>query len=480
MTKQERLEHAQEVFGRVSPPRWTLSNTGVGQGAQSSVCAVTREDGVCGVFRCLPPSPTDLAIARFRREVKAVEVIDHPNVMRLLASDQDDPWWYISAMGQGFKDYWKDVVSNQNGEELAGEALSVVRQLALGLQECHSRGLVHRDIKPNNVVVSEGGVPVIIDFGIVWIDEEERLTAEGESLGNARYSPDILRRRSESCPPWVDVFSLVQMFQWMVSERDAKHYWQRPTHWKYVDYPMDLPSDFERGCRALGAVTTHEETCPQNGGELHNLLDRFFGSALNNHHPSTGKLSLEVQKAIAEGAHAKGIRETLDREILQASYQVAANFYDRLVEVLQPLASHEGVILRNSNKFSELYPEESSGGDHELLSFECGVDDTAKFTISVGIRAFVPSRWTKTMNRPDYLAGSNVFAFTISRMGPSSKFGGTFPAVQLHLTLERDGACVRRDQAWKKKEEEVSLEDIHSKIQDLILEPDAWQYVAKA
>ena len=279
MDKNGRAKHAVEVFQKLKLENWSLSNQTIGQGAQSGVCTVKRKDGAKGVFRCLPPNPDDKAIKRFRREVDGINRIRHANVMNLLESSSDSPYWYISPLGKDFHTFWKSIQNKFDYGKLESIGISLIRSLAQGLSAIHEEGIVHRDLKPSNIVVydDENPTPVLIDFGVLWLQNGvDRLTDEDEAIGNARYSPDTFRQRMDSYTPWGDIFELIQVFQWMFYELDEKHYWQRPLHWRYIRYPASVSPSFSASLRAIGAVTSLEETSPKNGKELVTLIDKLF------------------------------------------------------------------------------------------------------------------------------------------------------------------------------------------------------------
>ena len=89
--------------------------------------------------------------------------------------------------------------------------MNVVRQLAEALGACHKHGVVHRDLKPLNLVVKRGVKepwPILIDFGLAYEFGAARLTDATEGVGNRRFSPDPARSRMDDVPPWLDVFAL--------------------------------------------------------------------------------------------------------------------------------------------------------------------------------------------------------------------------------------------------------------------------------
>ena len=73
--------------------------------------------------------------------------------------------------------------------------------------------------------------PILIDFGLAHDDSEDRLTPANDAVGNARFSPDIMRRRVAEVLPWLDVFYLAQILIWMLDEEPPKAHWRRgPGH----------------------------------------------------------------------------------------------------------------------------------------------------------------------------------------------------------------------------------------------------------
>jgi serine/threonine-protein kinase len=94
-----------------------------------------------------------------------------------------------------------------NGDELvSGEVMSVAREVAAGLAHAHERGVVHRDIKPGNIMFDAEGRAKIADFGIARVLGKDTLTDAGTLLGTAAYiSPEQVR--GEQATPASDVYS---------------------------------------------------------------------------------------------------------------------------------------------------------------------------------------------------------------------------------------------------------------------------------
>jgi serine/threonine protein kinase len=143
-------------------------------------------------------------IRRFHREIQAVSHLNHPNVV--LALDADE-WHNIHFCAMEYVD-GTDLTRmvKTRGPLPQQEACEYVRQVALGLQHAHERGMVHRDVKPSNVMVTSGGQVKLLDMGLALLNErgkvgENRLTQVGFVIG----TPDFLAPEQAQDPSTVDI-----------------------------------------------------------------------------------------------------------------------------------------------------------------------------------------------------------------------------------------------------------------------------------
>ncbi|MEW5851994.1 MAG: serine/threonine-protein kinase [Myxococcota bacterium] len=134
------------------------------------------------------------ALTRFLLEVRAVRQIKHPNVVKLIDAgrvDGDDGSvlaYYAMELLQGET---LDQLVRTKGPMDALAAASVIRQAAVGLYTAHAQGIIHRDIKPGNIMLVTGGRAVVTDFGVCKILELQNVTTAGQVVGTARYlSPE--------------------------------------------------------------------------------------------------------------------------------------------------------------------------------------------------------------------------------------------------------------------------------------------------
>jgi hypothetical protein len=115
------------------------------------------------------------AVVRFRREVKAAARLSHPNIVTVHDADQtDDLHFLVMEYVQG-QDLGR--VVEERGPLPVREACEFIRQAAIGLQHAHEHGLVHRDIKPQNLVLSPEGQVKILDFGLAGLAADRAFIA---------------------------------------------------------------------------------------------------------------------------------------------------------------------------------------------------------------------------------------------------------------------------------------------------------------
>jgi eukaryotic-like serine/threonine-protein kinase len=137
-------------------------------------------------------SADETAKARFRREAKAASAIDHPNICTILGFEQTPDGRECIVMPFYEGESVKDKIAA--GPLVEKEAVDIAQQTAAGLGAAHARGVVHRDIKSANLVVTTDGRVKIVDFGLAVLTGTSRVTAEGKLLGTLAYmSPEQTR-----------------------------------------------------------------------------------------------------------------------------------------------------------------------------------------------------------------------------------------------------------------------------------------------
>ncbi len=177
--------------GRVFANRYEL-RTEVGHGGMADVY-LARDRLLNRRVAVKVLSPTFAAdpafVERFRREAQAAASLNHPNIVAVYDWGQEDDTSFIVmeyVNGQTLRD-----VVNRYGTLLPMEAARIAADIADALEFAHRNGVVHRDVKPGNVLITpEGGVKVT-DFGIARAESSDTLTKTGAVLGTATYfSPE--------------------------------------------------------------------------------------------------------------------------------------------------------------------------------------------------------------------------------------------------------------------------------------------------
>lgn len=202
----------------------------LGSGAMGSVWRVRDDGGTTYAMKILRDSLTDESVAgsgsastalhdpdlkpdvtpreRLRREAMALKKINHPGVCGIVDMELDDTLAFIVTElieGKNLKD---DVAAN--GRYVGDDLERLARKLIEATKAVHAAGIVHRDIKPTNVMVSAAG-PVLVDFGIAMGEGESHVTRTGLVMGTPGFiAPEIIDgAESDDATDWWSVASVL-------------------------------------------------------------------------------------------------------------------------------------------------------------------------------------------------------------------------------------------------------------------------------
>ncbi len=148
-------------------------------------------------------------IERFKREAKAVANLRHPNIVQVHDFDiQGDLIFMVMEYIDGTNLQQKLVELDKTGERLPiTQIASIVSDIAAALDYAHSQGMLHRDVKPSNIMLDAEGKAYLTDFGIAKIVGDNKLTATGTLIGTPAYmSPE--QGRGEELTEESDIYSL--------------------------------------------------------------------------------------------------------------------------------------------------------------------------------------------------------------------------------------------------------------------------------
>ncbi|MEJ2719981.1 MAG: protein kinase [bacterium] len=164
-------------------------------------------------LKFLPPDLTREpdARTRFIQEAQAASALDHPNVCTIHEiGDTEDGQYFISMSYYEGETLKRKI---ERGPLSLEEVVGIAECIARGLGKAHSSGIVHRDVKPANILVTADGQVKVLDFGLAKLAGQTRLTKTGTTVGTVAYmSPE--QTRGDEVTPGTDIWSLgVVMFE---------------------------------------------------------------------------------------------------------------------------------------------------------------------------------------------------------------------------------------------------------------------------
>ena len=150
-------------------------------------------------------------VQRFRREAESLAKLKHPNIVTVFDFDSvDGIYYFIMDFVQGER--LRDAASRLEGRDCAAQIAEWTCSLCDAVQFAHDNGVVHRDLKPDNIIVTDDGRPILIDFGLAKLlrssADAERLTQTEQSMGTAHYMAPEQLHDASNVDHRADVFSL--------------------------------------------------------------------------------------------------------------------------------------------------------------------------------------------------------------------------------------------------------------------------------
>jgi serine/threonine protein kinase len=156
-------------------------------------------------------------LQRFLREARSAETLEHPNIVTIYDRGIDQGRHYLVLEYVSGGDF-HELIQRQ-GPLSTAEAVWVVRSVAAGLKYAATRGLIHRDVKPSNILRAANGQIKIIDLGLALQNEfeDERVTREGTTVGTVDYMAPEQARDSRATSVQSDLYSLGCTFYYLLT-----------------------------------------------------------------------------------------------------------------------------------------------------------------------------------------------------------------------------------------------------------------------
>lgn len=157
--------------------------------------------------------------ARFEREAQAIAQLEHPHIVRLYRYGEVSGLFYMAMQyipGQDLRSYL-DELKAQETFLPALEAARLVRELCGALDYAHSKGIIHRDVKPSNIMLGEAGRTYLTDFGLAWLENSD---TQGDIFGSPHYLAPEQAISSARVVPQSDLYAVgVILYQLFTGQR---------------------------------------------------------------------------------------------------------------------------------------------------------------------------------------------------------------------------------------------------------------------
>jgi len=227
-------------------------------------------------------------LTRFRREARAVAQLSHPHIVGVIDAGEEDGRPYIVfefIPGETLKERIR-----RQGRLPIEEAIAYAIEIARALTAAHARGIVHRDVKPQNVLIDAEGSAKVTDFGIARVLDEDGLTADGRVLGTTDYvSPE--QALGHDVNGQSDLYSLgVVLYEMLVGQVPFHGDNQVAVAMKHVR--EDLPDVQSRR--------------PEVSASLAAIVDRLTDKDLGRRYPDARTVVAQLETALAVEAARSG------------------------------------------------------------------------------------------------------------------------------------------------------------------------------
>lgn len=212
MENKEKSERYEEYEGHVLDNRYVLEKL-IGVGGMAVVFRARdlyMNDNTVAIKMLKEDVATDeIVVKRFKNESRAESLLKHPNIVAVHdVSVKGDVKYMVMefVFGITLKKYLKEKGEPLSTEEIISYSMQILKALSLA----HSNNIIHRDIKPQNIMVLENGKIKVMDFGIAKIANAETVTVADKAIGTVYYmSPEQARGKQIDCRS--DIYSLGAM-----------------------------------------------------------------------------------------------------------------------------------------------------------------------------------------------------------------------------------------------------------------------------
>ncbi|HGQ0776959.1 TPA: serine/threonine-protein kinase StkP [Streptococcus pneumoniae] len=222
-----------------------------------------------------------IAVARFQREARAMADLDHPHIVRITDIGEEDGQQYLAmeyVAGLDLKRYIKEHYPLSNEE-----AVRIMGQILLAMRLAHTRGIVHRDLKSQNILLTPDGTAKVTDFGIAVAFAETSLTQTNSMLGSVHYlSPE--QARGSKATVQSDIYAMGIIFYEMLTG--------------HIPYDGDsaVTIALQHFQKPLPSVIAENPSVPQ---ALENVIIKATAKKLTNRYRSVSEMYVDLSSSLS-------------------------------------------------------------------------------------------------------------------------------------------------------------------------------------
>ena len=240
-----------------------------------------------------------VALLRFKREANAGSGLNHPNVVEIYDVGEDDNVQYIVM--EYIKGSTAKELSFRRGSLDLEEAIDFMLQLSYGISKAHAQGIVHRDIKPQNILVTPDGTIKVSDFGIAQAGDALQLTKADSVMGSVHYlAPELVRGEKASYQS--DIYAMgIIFYEMLVGEPP-------------FDGEMPVEIAMKQLKDATPNVQKFNSTIPNS---VVNIINRATAKNTLNRYVNVDEMIRDLKTALSE--------ERADEEIWEPAYESDEN-----------------------------------------------------------------------------------------------------------------------------------------------------------